>query len=82
MDEHDAAGAAREEAARQGVWLAAMMIALPLLAWLERKSTDPDVMRRWKMRAAREAERFCAASAAGWWRLAERARLVYEAERP
>jgi len=83
MDEDRGAGAvAKEEAARQAVWLAAMLLALPLLAWLERKVTSPDTMRQWKMAAAKEAERFCATAAGQWWGLAERARLVYEAERP
>lgn len=75
------AGAAAEEAARQGVWLAAMVIALPVLAWAERKASDPDALRSLKMRAAKGAERFCARSAAGWWALAERARRAYEGER-
>lgn len=71
---------ARDEAVRQAVWLAAMMVAIPVLAWLERKSTDPDAMRLLRMRAAKAAERFCAQSAAGWWQLAERARLAYDHE--
>ena len=83
MDERapDPAGRAREEAAGQAVWIAAMAIAIPLLAWLERKASDPDAWRQVKMRAAKCVERFAAQSAAGWWRLAERARRAYEAER-
>lgn len=79
--DHGAAVAAREEAAREAVWLAAMLVAIPLLAWAERKATDPDAMRRVKMLAAREAERLCARSAWAWWQWAERARRAYEAER-
>jgi len=78
----DPGGRAREEAAGQAVWLAAMLIAIPVLAWVERKSREPDAFRSVKMRAAKQAERFCAMSAANWWALAERARLAYEAERP
>lgn len=82
VSDRGAADAAREEAARQVVWLAAMLLAIPLLAWLERKATDPDAMRRAKMWAAKEAERFCATSAWAWWQWAETARRVYESERP
>jgi hypothetical protein len=77
---HDAAAAAREEAARQGVWLAAMLIAIPLLAWAERKFTSPDALKTARMRAYREAEKLCAQSARNWWQLAERARQAYERE--
>jgi hypothetical protein len=78
--QHDAAAAAREEAARQSVWLAAMLIAIPLLAWCERKFSSPDQLKAMRMHAAREAERFCAETAGAWWRLAERARKAYERE--
>lgn len=83
MDERapDPAGRAKEEAAGQAVWLAAMVIAIPLLAWLERKATQPDAWRQLKMRAAKGVERFAATTAAEWWKLAERARRAYEAER-
>ena len=81
MDEDGALSTAREEAARQGVWLLAMVIALPVLAYVERKSTDPDFLRLCKMRAAKAVERFAATTAAEWWKLAERARLAYEGER-
>jgi hypothetical protein len=77
---HGAAAAAREEAARQTVWLAVMLLAIPVLAWAERKFTNPDTLKTMRMQAAREAERFCAAAAADWWRLAERARRAYERE--
>lgn len=77
-----AGGAAREEAARQGVWLAAMLVAIPVLAWLERRSTDPDFARAVKMRAAKTAERAFAMAAARAWAGAEWARRAYEAERP
>jgi len=77
----DPAGRAREEAAGQAVWLAAMAIAIPLLAWIERKAHEPDAFRSVKMRAAKGVERFAATSAAAWWKVAERARLAYEAER-
>jgi hypothetical protein len=78
----DPGGRAREEAAGQAVWLCAMVVAIPVLAWVERKSREPDAFRPAKMRAAKLAEQFCARSAANWWALAERARLVYEAGRP
>lgn len=84
MDEEPRSGAAsraREELAGQAVWLAAMIVAIPLLAWLERKAHDPDGMRLLRMRAAKGVERFAATSAAQWWLVAERARLAYEAER-
>jgi hypothetical protein len=81
-DGHPAITAAREEAARQAVWLAMMLLALPLLAWCERKAADPDVMRRAKMYVAKEAERVCARSAWAWWQWAEAARRAYESERP
>jgi hypothetical protein len=79
-DDRGAAAAAREEAARQTVWLAIMLAAIPLLAWAERKFTNPDALKTMRMQAAREAERFCAAAAADWWKLAERARKAYERE--
>jgi len=79
-DDRGAAAAAREEAARQSVWLAAMLIAIPLLAWAERKFTNPDTLKQARMRAYRETERLCAQSARNWWQLAERARLAYERE--
>lgn len=78
----DVSGRAREEITAQAIWLAAMVIAIPVLAWVERKSHDPDAFRLWKMRAAKAAERFAATSAAEWWKVAERARLLYESERP
>lgn len=80
MTEHDAAGAAREEAARQGVWIVAMLVAIPLLAWAERKATHPDTAREWKMRAARAGERAAAHAAAHAWRAAEWCRKSYESQ--
>jgi hypothetical protein len=77
----DPAGRAREEAAGQAVWLAAMAIAIPLLAWIERQASSPDSWQRVKMRAAKVVEKFAATTAANWWKVAERARLAYEAER-
>lgn len=84
MDERapDPGGAAREEMARQGIMVIGMAVAVVVAALVERRATDPDFLPALKMRAAKQAERFCAQSAAGWWRLAERARLAYEAERP
>ena len=81
MDERGAGAAAREEAARQAAWLAIMLVAVPVLVWLERKAADPDALRLAKMRAAKHAERFCATAAGQWWVLAERARVAYEHER-
>lgn len=81
MAEHDALGAAREEAARESVWLVAMAIAVPLMAYLERKATSPDAWRETRMRAALAAERFCMDAARNWARLADRARCWYERER-
>jgi hypothetical protein len=81
VDNPGAGAAAREEAARQGAWLAVMLVAVPVLVWLERKASDPDAWRTAKMRAAKGAERFCARSAGEWWALAERARVAYERER-
>lgn len=75
-----AAAAAREEAARQTVWLAAMLLAIPLLAWAERKLTSPDALKTMRMRAYRETEKLCAQSARNWWQLAERARKAYDRE--
>jgi hypothetical protein len=79
-DGRGAAAAAREEAARQGVWLAAMLVAIPLLAWAERQFTSADTLKTMRMRAYREAEKFCAQSAREWWQLAERARRAYDRE--
>ena len=84
MDEDrrpDPSARAREELAGQAVWLLAMVVAIPVLAWVERKATDPDAARAMKMRAAKFLERVAATSAANWWRVAEKARLAYEAER-
>ena len=81
MADHDALGAAKEEAARESVWLLAMAIAIPLFAYLERKATTPDALREAKMRAALAAERFCMDAARGWAGLADRARAVYERQR-
>lgn len=81
-DESRGMGArAREEAAAQMVWLAAMVVAIPVLAWIERKAHDPDAFRLAKMRAAKAVERFAATTAAEWWKVAEQARLLYEGER-
>lgn len=81
MSDDGPGAAAAEEAARQGVWLVAMLIAIPLMAWLERKATQPDAMRQLRMRAYKGTERFAAQSAAEWWQLAEWARSRYERER-
>ena len=81
MSDHNAAGAAREEAARTATYVAVMAVAIPVLVWVERASTNPDTWRTAKMRAALEAEKFCMASAMGWARWADRARAWYEAER-
>jgi len=81
-------GAAREEAARQLVALAVTVMTVPLLVWLERAASDPDMARTMRMRAARVAERVAARAAAAatlaagkLWEAAERARVAYEAER-
>lgn len=76
-----AAGAAREEAARTGVYLAMMMAAIPVLIWIERVSSSPDAWRLVKMRGALAAEKFCMDSAKGWARWADQARAVYEGAR-
>lgn len=76
-----AAAAAREEAAKTGVYLAMMAAAVPVLIWLERVSSSPDAWRLVKMRAALSAEAFCMRSAMGWARWADRARALYESER-
>lgn len=83
MDERvpDPAGRAKEEMAGQAVWIVMMAVAIPVLAWIERKATQPDALRELKMRAAKGIERVAARSAAGWWQVAERARCAYEAER-
>lgn len=81
MSEYDAAGAAREEAAKTGTYLVMLAVAIPVLAWIERASSSPDTWRLAKMRAALAAESFCMRSAMGWARLADRARAVYEAAR-
>lgn len=80
MDD-DALMAARAEAARQAVMLAAMLIAVPVIAWLERKATQPDAARELRMRAAKAGERLCARAAALAWRRAERYRQAYESDR-
>jgi hypothetical protein len=78
----DGAGsAARAEAARQLVELAATLAAVPLIIWLQRKMGDPDAFRTLRMRLARSAERLCATGAKRLWEAAERARLAYEEER-
>lgn len=61
---------------------AIIITATVLAAQMERKASDPDWLPQRRMRLAKAAERFCATSAAGWWHLAERARLAYERERP
>ena len=77
----DAAGAAREEAAKTGVYLVMMAAAVPVLIWLERVSSSPDAWRMVKMRAALAAEGFCMDAARNWARWADKARAVYEAAR-
>jgi len=77
----DPAGAAREEGARQAVQIAAMVIAIPLLAWLERTASSPDGRRLLMMRLAKLAEKVSARVADRSWKLAERARVAYEGER-
>ena len=81
MPDHDALAAAREEAARESVWLLAMAVAIPLLAYIERKATNPDALREAKMRAALAAEKFCMEAARNWAGLADRAHAVYERQR-
>ena len=76
-----ASARAREELAGQAVWLGAMVVAIPVLAWVERKASDPDAARLLRMRVAKVVERVAATSARNWWLVAERARLAYEAER-
>jgi len=78
--EHGAAAAAREEAARQTVWLAAMLVAIPVLAWAERRFTNPDALKMMRMRAALTAQKACAAAAAELLELADRARKAYDRE--
>lgn len=80
-DERRAGSRVREEAAVQAVWLLAMVVAIPVLAWVERKAHDPDAFRLVKMRAAKGVERFAATTAGEWWKVAEQARLLYESER-
>jgi hypothetical protein len=73
-----AGAAAREETARQLVTLAASLVAVPLIVWLQRHSADPDFLRTLRMSASKQAER-CCATAAGWlWQRAEQARRAYE----
>lgn len=72
----------RDALAEQGAWLAVMLIAVPLLVWVERWAADPDALRTLKMRAALAAEKFCMDSARGWAGWADKARGVYEAARP
>lgn len=72
--------AAKSEAARQAVYLAAMVIAIPVAAWLQRATSDPDAAKSLRMRAAKAAERVTAGAAARCWKLAERARLAYDRE--
>lgn len=81
MSDYDPAGAAREEAAKTGTYLVMLALAIPVLAWLERQSTQPDAWRLVKMRAALAAERFCMESARNWARLADWAHAVYEGAR-
>lgn len=81
MDEEHRPSRARDELTAQAIWLAAMVVAIPVLAWVERKSHDPDAFRLAKMRAAKATERFAATTAGEWWKVAERARLLYESER-
>lgn len=74
-----AAGAAREEAARQLVGLAGMVAAVLVAVAAEKYATDPDAWRTAKMRAARvvervtshvgwQAERFAVACWRGHWK--------------
>jgi hypothetical protein len=74
----DPGGRAREEAAAMLV----LIVGGVLLQLAQRYASDPDAFRQVKMRAAKRLERFAATSARNWWRVAERARLAYEAERP
>lgn len=81
MSDSTPAGAAREEVARTGTYLAMMALAIPVLVWIERMSSSPDAWRMVKMRAALEAEKFCMQAARNWAALADQARAVYERER-
>lgn len=69
------------EAARQAVGLVLMTVAAVVLTLAERKAADPDFMRTVRMVSARQCERAAAGAAAGLWKVAERARRAYEAER-
>lgn len=76
------ADAARAEAARQAVALAAGVLMIMLAAWAHRHASGPDAASAARMRWARLAERTAARAAAACWRAAEAARRAYERERP
>lgn len=78
MSDNPAADAAREEATRQAVEIVMLAVALPVLAWIERKSSQPDALRLLRMRAAKAGERAAATVAGRLWRVAELCRLEYE----
>lgn len=80
MSDTDPAAAAREEAARQGVGLFFFVLTVAAAAVIERKMSQPDTLRQWRMRAAKATERASARAAAHAWRLAEWARLAYDRE--
>jgi hypothetical protein len=79
--DRDVSGAVREAAAVKVVELAAacaMVIVAVVMQVAQRRASDPDFTRTWRMRAAKQAERGWAC-AAGWaWRRAEQFRVEYE----
>jgi hypothetical protein len=78
----DPGARAKGEAAEMAVYFIGMVATGVALQFAQRMAGDPDFMRRIRMRVAKVVERFAATTAHEWWRLAERARLAYEAERP
>lgn len=82
MAEHDPKGAAAEAAAAAGAEQAVALIGTVIMCvvavFLQRHLADPDVVRTWRMRAARAAEGRLARL--GVWALgqAERHRQAYE----
>jgi hypothetical protein len=81
VDEQGLGRRATDEAVLAAVYILVMAAGAVVLQLVQRKAAEPDLARVWRMRAAKSGERFCAASAANWWRQAERFRLAYEAER-
>lgn len=74
--------AAGREMAVQTIMIIGGMVFIVCAELMQRRLSDPDIRRTWRMRFNSAAERFCAQTAGNWYRAAERFRVAYDADTP